>query len=275
MNYKTRPTVGEILVVPLAHPSGAYIRVNGNIKVPIIAKVRSVFSDTVNVINYFGYIYNVPIPHTEPINFSVGTKFYTDMVDIASKIMSEMGYKSFDNSDFYNTAHAPVTYSFLSYLPNYVQITHSPKPVMYQSDSPVPSASYDKKNNSYSPESLEEIGIIHIMDLDKKSLLHVVEKSKRSILFNSATGELTIRGYGTFLIEKSYTYNDANTEYQIFRTKRNFIHIKKKYVKYSTYENVSKNEYYYVKTIKLNIQKPQHKKYAEISKIIKREYRDI
>ena len=273
MNYKPRPTVGEILVVPLSHPSGAYIRIDGNVKVPIIAKVRSVFSDTVNVINYFGYIYNVPISHTEPVNLSVSTKFYTDMVDSASLIMRELGYKSLDNSEFYNTAYAPVNYSFLSYLPDYVSMTHSPKPVMYPTDSPGPSYKYKDRSDTQGLQ--DEIGTIHVMDLDKKSLLHVVEKSKRTVLFNSDTGELTIRGYGTFLIETSYTYKKENNEYQIFRSKRNFIHIKKKYIKQSTYENIAKNQYYYVKTIKLNSQKEQHKKFMDISKIIKREYRDI
>ena len=59
-DYARAPEVDEIIIVPLANPSGAYIRIDENEKIPVLAKVRSVFSNTVNVINAFGYIYNVP-----------------------------------------------------------------------------------------------------------------------------------------------------------------------------------------------------------------------
>ena len=59
-DYARPPEVDEIIIIPLANPSGAYIRIDENEKIPVLAKVRSVFSNTVNVINAFGYIYNVP-----------------------------------------------------------------------------------------------------------------------------------------------------------------------------------------------------------------------
>ena len=53
-NYK----VNDYVVVPLAHPSGVYIRVDNNkYKVPVLAKVIKTFDASINVINYFGYIY--------------------------------------------------------------------------------------------------------------------------------------------------------------------------------------------------------------------------
>lgn len=64
MNYNPNaPTIGEIVVVPLVHPNGAYVRSQDSkhdgLKIPVLAKVRSTFSETANVINFFGYTYNV------------------------------------------------------------------------------------------------------------------------------------------------------------------------------------------------------------------------
>src|SRR5579872_5020651 len=112
MNIPQRiPQIGEIIVVPLTHPNGVYIRIAGESKIPILAKVRSKFGDMVNVINFFGYIYNVPISHTEPINHILPTNYYVDMINNAQTIMQSLGYTSQDNSEFYNTIPG-ITYTF-------------------------------------------------------------------------------------------------------------------------------------------------------------------
>lgn len=235
MNMSQRiPQIGEIIVVPLAHPNGVYIRKSDNTKIPILAKVRSKFGDMVNVINYFGYIYNVPISHTEPINQSLPTNFYVDMINNAQTIIHSLGYTVQDNSDFYNTIPG-ITYTFFPYLPGYDGSYATSIPFMTQSQY------IDNTNIANIPiitngEDYDDTfeSTINVMKIDDNSLLHVISRTYNNISFDSSKRMLDIRGYCKFIIDESYTYvrNDDINEYVIFRSDRNYIHVKKSKIRY-------------------------------------------
>ena len=63
-------------------------------------------------------------------------------------------------------------------------------------------------------------------------------------------------------------------EYTIFKSQRNYIHVKKSKVKYGSSKKVSKSENvkYTIRTIKLKKQETSHKKYFDIIKIINNEF---
>lgn len=271
----TLPEVDEIIIVPLANPSGAYIRIDDNEKIPILAKVRSVFSNTINVINIFGYIYNVPISHTELFNFELSDKYYMDMINNARNILQKIGYPILDNQEFYKTQPKYTTY-IVSYLPN------------YQTYLPDGSGSSFKNLSQKNPNSLDKdrtmkyvLGKIKVIAMGTDSLLHYVDKTTTEVLYDPDTGELLIQGYGLFVADSSYTYTKDQTQYIVFRSHRNYFHIKLKRVKkvasntdsYTIPLKLTKTEYgyYEVQTLKPKQHKPKHQKYFDIITKIKKE----
>lgn len=266
MNYY-RPKIGEIVIVPLAHPSGAYIRLEDNAKVPILARVRSIFSDTANVVNYFGLIYNVPMNHIEPVSLSVDNRFYLDMIHNAERIFRSLGYVPADNSSFYEDAKSPISYSFMPYLPGYQSVVYTPKmPDLYDED--------DNDNNDVYDDNYN--GLIHIMTFNKSSLLHVVENTNSSIMFEPKSGELIIHGYGKFLITESFTYGRAGSADKnvILKSEQNYIHIRKANISYVDFLNpkdIGRRIRYRLKMVKADRNRKTDRKYLDIMKIISKE----
>jgi hypothetical protein len=262
-NYgNRRPTIGEILIVPLTHPNGAYIRMENDTRIPILAKVRSIFSDTVNVINIFGYIYNVPISNTQPVNLTYDSQYYVDLVNYASQIMHSLGYKILDNSEFY-AIPSQTSYPFLPYLPGYQSNIYLGQNVIVE-DVFTPLNGYEKD------------GQIYVMSFNKKELLHVIDKSFSNILFDSKSGELFIKGYGYFLIDSSYTYSRSNSSitYVILRSDRNYIHIAENNIMYT---KIPKAKFthppnYRIKTLELSVNDIDHQKFFDIIRIINNEF---
>lgn len=299
MSYNPRPPLsGEIIVVPLAHPNGAYIRLDNNQKIPVLAKVRSGFSETMNVINFFGYIYNVPLAHIERINYNIDTKFYTDMIDNAQKVMNSFGYPSLDNSNFYDTQHSAnssVSYSVLSHLPGFTASNQSnvisPDPsgrkLIYQIDQNPPQPpiinisisngspdghNYRDKNNN---------GSVSVMDINNMAVLHVITLVGSSpIIFDKRSGILVIPGYGTFIIDTSFTYTKTRDtiEYVILRSQKNYIHVRRSKIHFVVMRNNdldnlnSAQSQYDVKTIRPKTNKPKYQKYFDIMKVIYNEF---
>lgn len=275
------PKVDEIVIVPLVHPGGIYIRLADNRKVPVLAKVRFVYSDTVNVINYFGYTYNVPIDHVEHVKYNIPTKFYTDTIDNASQIMSSLGYEKLDNSEFFKKTIYSSTYSFLPQLPNADNIyTNVPgvrpngvtfgQPIEIFSPKPI-------VTHNTSPDTDEYNGTIHVMDINNTAMLHIISRSNKEILFDRQTGQLSIRGYATFIIDATYNYEEADTytSYVIFKSQKNYIQVKKKHVVYTPIDKykVKRDGYYKIKTIKPKRDKSSHKEYFTIMSLINKNFR--
>lgn len=293
MNIR-EPRINEIIVVPLAHPNGAYIKLNNGSRVPVLAKVRTKFGETVNVINYFGYIYNVPFSNTEPVDNYRQTQFYVNMVEQAGQVLNHLGYEMLDNSEFHATI-MPSTYTFIEQLPGYDIIPLSPYSsdnIVYQIESPVLQPQYvydtmnspnnipniiytshhDNKDDTY--DEYDYIGNIIVTNIHDEGVLHIIDNSQSNIIFDDNTGELLIKGYGYFIIQKSYVYkNSSNKSFVIFQSHNNFIHIRKKYVKYEKISKTDKsssdiNDKYKINVIKLKRSNSKHKKYYNIISII-------
>lgn len=264
------PNVGEIVVVPLAHPNGAYIRLDGDIKVPVLAKVRSKFGEMVNIINFFGYIYNVPISHVELINPVLDTQYYVNIINNAQTIMQRFGYQTLNNSEFYSTSPG-LSYTFFSYLPGHNNYTIYSPPVSSPKQIIVNVKPEERSEELFYDNS------ISLLKLDDSTLLHVINRTNNEIIFNSNTGELNIKGYGVFIADTSYTYvrKKDTTEHVIFRSNRNFIHIKKSKIMYSQIKITTKDTLarYFIKIVKLKkTNVANQKRYLDIIEIIRNEF---
>jgi len=266
------PQIGEIVIVPLAQPNGIYIRLDNRIKVPILAKVRAKYAEMVNVINVFGYTYNVPISHTKPLTQSDNMDYYINMVNVANEIMKQHGYKIHDNTDFYNTIPG-TSYPFFSYLPGYDQspIINSPNINISHYPSSTIHDMYDNDNS------------ISVVKIDDGSLLHSITKTHEDIIFDHKTGQLDIKGYGIFVVDAHYSYirkgnvNDYIRksdigEYIIFRSKSNFIHVRKTHVRNGLIKNDKDiKPRYKIRLIRPNRGDVKHTKYFNIIEIIHKE----
>jgi hypothetical protein len=286
MNYKKPLRVNDIVVVPLAGPNGSYIRLNDGSRVPVLAKVRSLFSETANVINYFGYIYNVPISHVETIMTNVKTHFYVNMVEQAGQILNHLGYDMLDNSEFYATSM--LDNNFLTDLPAYNIIPlspHSPNNIVYQVSNPKspikvhlnPHVSEDEYDYNYDYTDHDSVGEIRVMDIHNSGLLHVITNRNKDILFEKEVGELAIKGYGNFLVDRTYVYKKKNFEssYVIFKSQHNYFHIKKKYIDFNKIKlSEMYKEYmpYNVKVMRPKKSNPSDKQYFSIISIINQEF---
>lgn len=282
-----RPGVDEIIVVPLASPNGVYVRLNDGSKVPVLAKIRYVFADTANVINFFGYIYNVPLGHTEPVNPNIQEQFYVDMVQRAGEILHYLGLEMLDNTEFYSTTQYTTTYTFLTHLPGYSTITlspNSPNHIMYQIAPGSPAPPNPPMAVTYSPpprgprttHDSGDNGTIRVVAVHSEGLLHVVTRTNRDVLFDKNRGELCIRGYGHFMIETTYTYQKGQSDkkYVIFKSHNQYIHVRKNRVRYESLRNANKSSNqgtYDVKVIKLRKRDNKYKSYYDIIDIIDQE----
>lgn len=301
MNYNTRrPKINEIVIVPLSHPNGAYIRLDGGERVPVLAKVRTIFSEQANVINYFGYSYNVPISHIQFIS-NTASALYVDMIERAKQLMDQLGYKILDNSEFYDTTYSTVQYNLLSHLPGYDSIvisTQSPimdhklvptsttiTPLTSASLVPVSSSSRisSKTGRKSRRDNIEDIdddsnGNIRVVVGHQRYMVHVINKTRYDLIFDKGSNELSIRGYGRFVIDESYTYKrrDSSTKYIIFRSKNQFIHVKESNVTYSRIPKARDDDgNYTVKLLKLKsstVSNPKIKSYHDLIGIIDREF---
>jgi hypothetical protein len=272
-DYARQPEIDEILIVPLANPSGAYIRIDDREKIPVLAKVRSVFSNTVNVINVFGYIYNVPITHTELFNFDLSEKYYSDMITYARNILNKTGYHPLDNQEFFKTQQKYVTYVMNHYPSISSGLVSLPKIL-------------SKKNENDDPKYvLGKIKVI-AMNLGSESktpdsLLHYIEKTNADILYDPGTGELLIHGYGMFTIDSAHIYTKNQSNYMIFRSHRNYFNVKFKRVKkidsdsdsYTIPLKLTKTVYgyYEINTVRPKQHKTKHQKYFDVITKIKKE----
>lgn len=270
-DYARKPEIDEIIIVPLANPSGAYIRMDGNDKIPILGKVRSVFSSTVNIVNIFGYIYNVPISHTELFNFELSDKYYSDMVTNAWNILNQIGYPIQNNDEFFRSQQKYITY-IDQYQPRYKSPSQSLKINIANINTSIINE-YNKSDYIF--------GEIKVIAMGLDSLLHYIEKTKTDVLYDPDTGELLIQGYGLFSIDSSYSYMKNQTNYVIFKSYRNYFHVKQKRVKkvksdsnsYTIPLKLTKTEYgyYEVQTIRPKQHKSQHQKYIDVIAKIKKE----
>lgn len=220
---------GDYVVVPLVHPSGAYIRLDGNIKIPVLAKVLGVFGQSISVINFFGYKYNMPIQHVEKINTSNPDSFYVNMINRAEGIMRKLNYAILNNSEFYESKKK-VKFSHLTKLP--IEFTTlDPIEIKLRSNtlSPTPPTfSFDFNPTIYNPYYRHKVnGQIRLMITEHTKLIHVVKKINERIVYNEKTNELLIKGYGRFVIDEMKDYKDAfSDKFLIFRSRNNFIHVK-------------------------------------------------
>lgn len=272
-NYARTPEVDEIIIIPLANPSGAYIRIDENEKIPILGKVRSVFSNTVNVINIFGYIYNVPISHTELFNFELSDIYYDDMITYARNILNKIGYPMLANDDFFRTQQKYVTH-IIHYQPKIQSYGQS------QRSHELHKKRKDHENLDNERTMKYVLGNIKVISMSD-SLLHYIEKSSTDLLYDSDTGELLIQGYGLFAVDSSYSYMKNQSKCIIFRSHRNYFHVKQKRVKKITSDSdsytiplkLTKTEYgyYEVETLRPKQHKPKHQKYLDVITKIKKE----
>jgi len=277
MSYSRPPYVGEIVIVPLVHPNGVYIRLADNSKINVLGRIRSVFGESANVINIFGYIYNVPFVHIELLNPALDNSYYQNMVNNASRYMATLGYRTLDNREFFNMRYT-TTYSFLSSLPGFTpSTTYSYIPDSYSSrdrrsrkseifeDSPAYKSS-SKKSSS---------GSIELFKSKDDKLIHYIKEINTDCLFDPKTGELYIRGYATFICDSSFTYKRKASEdhYIIYRSENSFIHIHSSDVKYKKVTKASKIiSPFDVKYVKLDSDESSHSKYFNLLKIIDNEF---
>ena len=95
-------------------------------------------------------------------------------------------------------------------------------------------------------------GEIDLMISDKNKLIHIIRKSNKDTYYNETTNELIIRGYSTFIIDDVQTYRDTrNKKYFIFKSRNNFIHIKKSSIVFDTEKkdySIKNNEHSYTIT---------------------------
>jgi hypothetical protein len=271
MSYSRPPYVGEIVIVPLVHPNGVYIRLADNSKINVLGRIRSVFGETANIINIFGYIYNVPFVHIELLIPALDNSYYQNMVNNASRYMTTLGYRTLDNREFFNMRYT-TTYSFLSSLPGFTPSTtysyipddsrRSRKSDIFD-DSPV----YKKKSSSN--------GSVDLFKSKDDKLIHYIKDIDTDCMFDSSSGELYIKGYATFICDSSFTYKrkDSDNYYVIFRSENNFIHISKEDVKYTKFTKSSKIvQSFDIKFVKLDSDESSHSKYFKLLKVIDNEF---
>ena len=219
---------GEYVVVPLVHPSGAYIRVDNKFKVPILAKVEKLFGDSMSVINFFGYIYTIPKKHAEKFNTKINNDFYTNMITKARDVMKKYGYVILDNKDFYEKKKK-VSFGYLHEIPikttniNPLNIKMREAPL-----SPTPmNFSFDFNPTSFKPYYKKSNGKIRLLITEGSKLIHILKKLNDKYIFNTKTNELIIKGYATFVIDDYKTYVDTvGNTFVIYKSKNNYIHIK-------------------------------------------------
>ena len=212
-----------------------------------------------------------PITHTELFNFEMSDKYYSDMIANARNILNKIGYPVLDNEEFFRTLPKYDTY-IINYGPSKYEISQH--------------KNYGKKLNHR--EDLDKnramkyvLGKIKVMVIGLDSLLHYVEKTNTDVLYDPDTGELLIQGYGMFVADSSYTYVRDQSTFIIFRSHRNYFHVKQKRIKqvksntnsYTIPLKLTKTEYgyYEIQTVKPKQHKTQHQKYFDVITKIKKE----
>jgi hypothetical protein len=294
MSYNPRPMQGEIVVVPLGHPNGAYIRLEDNQRIPVLARVRAGFSETVNVINFFGYVYNVPVSHIERINHNIDTNFYVHMIENAQRVLNSFGYQSLDNTGFYDTSYGSnsSSYSFLSHLPGFSASSHSNviapnlmnQGLLYQTDYPNPPRIITTTETRILGNNImrsDDLGSVSVMGIDGLAILHVINTMGRDqILFDKRSGVLLIPGYGTFIVDTSFTYTKTGStvEFVIMRSQKNYIHIRRSNVHYRVVKDNDIDRWrdtesqYETYIVRPKTEKPRHKRYFDIMRVIDLEF---
>jgi hypothetical protein len=257
------PIIGDIIVVPLAQPTGLYILVGGS-KVPVLAKVRSIFADTVNVVNYFGHIYNVPLKHIQFVDKSLRTQYYVNMVNNAHNILNRLGIRAKDNKEFYKEPQNIVKYAFMSLLPIRPNIIIPNNP-LYNVYTP-----YKTKYNYYDNDDDDDVideydsteGNIKVIDYRNIGVIHLIENTENVIIYDNKRKLLYIKNYGVFHCSKKHIYQKDNTgkKYIIYKSHNNFIHIKKSDVKEEKIKDINKenNIDYNIKLIKVKKHDHEH-----------------
>jgi hypothetical protein len=220
---------GDYVVVPLVHPSGAYIRLDDNIKIPILARVLGSFGESISVINFFGYKYNMPHKHAEKLDQSNPDSFYVNMINRAEGIMRKLKYSILDNSEFYKT-NKKVRFSYLSKLP--IEFTTlNPIEVKLRSNTLSPTSpifSFDFNPITYNPYLRHKVnGQVRLMITENTKLIHVIKKIADRIIFNEKMNTLVIKGYASFVTNDMKSYKDAfGNKFLIFKSNNNYIHVK-------------------------------------------------
>lgn len=267
------PRVDDIVLVPLTHPNGVYLRNKDGTKIPVIAKIRSIFVDTANVINYFGYIYNVPLKHIEFVDYGLDTKIYSDIVQDASVVMASRGYNIRDNSEFFKTHTFTVDDAFIKRL---ADITSQIPVSMFDHSNVItflPPLLRDTVNITSKEQYVDKmntLGTIHVVNVGDHGVLHYIKRTENPVYFSETTRELIIVGYCTFTVDSSYTYEDSNTQYTLYKSQNSYIHVRKDKVSYMkiTYDTKISSTYH-VKLVKLK-EKREHDVYRSIIRYSKK-----
>jgi len=280
-----RPIVGEIVIAPLVHPNGIYIRDSANARIPVLAKVRLVFADTANVINFFGYTYNVPNKHVQPCNPIMSNMFYVNIISNASAIMARLGYQAQNNAEFYTTLYNPSTYGFLAYLPNYQNpLVASPLATRPLVSSPLVTSPLATRPLVTSPlmsseptiHSTDCAGSIECVVFGESSILHMIRKTSSDILYDSGTGLLRVRGYGAYVVDRVHEYADPRSyvKYMVFKSYRNYVCARKEHIRIAPILEppVHCARYYRVSGIGVNPSDPAHRFYVDLIQMIGREH---
>ena len=272
-----RPIVGEIVIAPLVHPNGIYIRDSANARIPVLAKVRLVFADTANVINFFGYTYNVPNKHIQPYNPIMSNMFYMNIISNASATMARLGYRAQNNAEFYTTLYNPSTYGFLAYLPNYQNpLATSPLVTSPLVASPLVSSPMAILSSEPTIHSTDCAGSIECIVFGQSSILHMIKKTSSDILYDSGTGQLRVRGYGTYVVDHAHEHTDSRTyvKYMVFKSYRNYVCARKEHVRIAPILEPPAHcaRYYRVSGIGVNPSDPAHRFYVDLIQMIGREH---
>ncbi len=217
------PAIDDIIIAPLAYPNGAYMTIDG-IKKPVLARVKSVFSETVNVINYFGYTYNVPLKHIEFVTSPLDSDFFVDMINTATTIMHDYGYSALSPNDFFTQ----IQYQKYNNIPIFQTIAVNVSAPL--STSINGSLIIGDINNIDSNIIISnKNGVIDLMVFDNIDTLHYVKKSNIMIYYHGL--DLLIPGYGKFVIDGTHKYRDSFYENRIiFKSKKQFIDVAYKVV---------------------------------------------
>ena len=221
------PAIDEIIIAPLAYPNGTYMTVN-SLRKPVLARVKSVFSETVNVVNYFGYTYNVPLKHIEFVNSPLDSDFYVDMISNAKSIMHNNGYYESQPNEFFTH----IQYQKYSHIPIFQNIAVNIVPI----GSPIAPISTIGNTPSSSSNVVhsDKNGSIDLMVLDNISIVHFVVKSSVMVYYDKSIADLLIPGYGRFVIDSTHKYSDSlYVNRMIFKSKKQFIDVPYKILTYS------------------------------------------
>jgi hypothetical protein len=230
----------DIILIPLAAPNGIYIRLlnketNNYEKIPVLGRILDFINNKVKIINYFGYIYDVPYNHIITINNNIKDKYYTDMINYAYKVLKSKGYDVYNNNKFYmNNDESNENNKLIEYLlENKIVLNNKGSPINikliktdYESN-----FDYSLDDNDSKIFLINSImdnynnGTVNIINT-KNKLIHIITSTRKKIIYDSDRKILQLNGYSKNIIDKIFTYRDMNgKKFSIFKSNHNYYHI--------------------------------------------------